>query len=256
VLPLRDEQTVSESHVGTAAISSSSNPSSGWLVGGLLGFKPTFVEGLETIYLVIILGMAQGALTEATVAASVAYLLVGVAAFVLWRRSKLVAIPQNTLKCVLSIQMLTLGTVWVGSALGATWWRENLSYFLVGLVYAGFTFGLVKLLRSLLLKSAQQPPAPATFRVCNLDPVPTSALTPAQAASDYDEDAAKPTFWEQVLVLGNNNAGSGSSNMTKQKYSGRYVGAKAQRRIVRWLGQSARIVYKLFFGDRLILLST
>jgi uncharacterized membrane protein len=267
VLPLRDEQTVSEIHADSlqpqaqGTVSSSSSSSSGWLVGGLLGFKPTLVEGLETLYLVIILGMPQGALTEASVAASAAYFLVGVIAFILWKRSKLVAIPQNTLKCVLSIQMLTLGTVWVGSALGATWWRENLSYFLVAGVYATFTFGLVKLLRSHLSKSAAavaaQDQAPATFRVN----APASA--PVSAATDYSEDDKQPTFWEQVL---NNNSGlvlvvdSGGSEMgqqqqqQEQKYAGRqYVAARAAR-LAKWIGQSAREVYNLFLGDRLILI--
>jgi Ca2+/H+ antiporter, TMEM165/GDT1 family len=270
VLPLRDEQTVSEIHAdslqpqpqGQGTVSSSS--SSGWLVGGLLGFKPTLVEGLETLYLVIILGMPQGALIEASVAASAAYFLVGIIAFILWRRSKLVAIPQNTLKCVLSVQMLTLGTVWAGSALGATWWRENLSYFLVAGVYATFTFGLVKLLRSHLSKSAAavaaQDQAPATFRVNT----PASASASASTATDYSEDDKRPTFWEQVLNTNSSNGlvvvvDSGGNEMGQQeqkpKYQNgyRYVTARAAR-IAKWAEQTAREVYNLFLGDRLILI--
>jgi Ca2+/H+ antiporter, TMEM165/GDT1 family len=254
VLPLRDEQTVSARNASSlqpeAEAEVNSSSSSGWLVGGLLGFKPTLVEGLETLYLVIILGMPQGALTEATAAASAAYFLVGIIAFILWQRSKLVAIPQNTLKCVLSVQMLTLGTVWVGSALGVTWWRENLSYFLVAGIYAAFTFGLVKLLRSHLSKSAavcaaqaqeQLSAFPATFRVS----APTSATTRAKVTDD-----TSPTFWEQVL--GNNDMGQQEREQEHEYAARRHVGAKAAR-LTKWLEQTGREVYNLFLGDRLIL---
>lgn len=152
-LALRDETALYEqSRDQLTASFPSPSPSPAKITAGqfwfgvVATFKPTFIEGLETVYLVLVLGYPYRLVAEAAGTALAAYIFVGLVALALFQ-GPLRAVPINLLKAVVGLQMVTLGTMWAGTALGVVWWRENISYFLVLGVYIGAAFVLTKLLK-------------------------------------------------------------------------------------------------------------
>lgn len=141
----RDEAVQYEQNQAHLTTTSPKLPVGQFWFGVIATFKPTFIEGLETAYLVLVLGYPYHLVGEAAGTALAAYILVGLVALALFS-GPLRAVPINLLKGLVGLQMVTLGTLWTGTALGVMWWRENLSYFLVLTVYIVATLVLTRLL--------------------------------------------------------------------------------------------------------------
>jgi uncharacterized membrane protein len=85
----------------------------------VISFKSTLLEGLEVAFIVITLGVNQGATWLAAggaVVALVAVVIVG--AFV---RNPLSRVPENTLKFAVGVMLTSFGTFWAGEGVGIDW---------------------------------------------------------------------------------------------------------------------------------------
>jgi uncharacterized membrane protein len=110
-----------------------------------VSFKGVLLEGLEVVMIVLTLGTSSGRLGLAAAGAATAALVVVLAGLVLARR--LVEVPENTLKMVVGIMLVSFGTFWSGEGLGVDWPGTDLSILGLIAVYGAVTFWLVTSLR-------------------------------------------------------------------------------------------------------------
>jgi len=94
-------------------------------VGGIdryafvISFKSTLLEGLEVAFIVITLGVNQGATVIAAAGAAVALLVVGALGALV--RHPLSRVPENTLKFAVGVMLTSFGTFWAGEGVGIDW---------------------------------------------------------------------------------------------------------------------------------------
>ncbi|HEY1635674.1 MAG TPA: hypothetical protein VGF64_13010 [Acidimicrobiales bacterium] len=110
-----------------------------------VAFKGVLLEGLEVVMIVLTLGTTSGRLGLAAAGAAAAALAVGLAGLVLARR--LVEVPENTLKMVVGIMLVSFGTFWTGEGMGVDWPGTDLSILGLIALYGAVTFGLIASLR-------------------------------------------------------------------------------------------------------------
>ena len=105
----------------------------------VISFKSTVLEGLEVAFIVITLGVNQGA-TWLAAAGAVVALVVVVTVGALVRRP-LSRVPENTLKFVVGVMLTSFGTFWAGEGVGIDWPGAEAS--LVALVGLTMTWSLL-----------------------------------------------------------------------------------------------------------------
>lgn len=93
-----------------------------------LGFATSFngvlLEGLEVIVIVITFGaLSEGGFLWSGIGALAAVALVCAAGFTL--RKPFGRVPENTMKFVVGIMLLSFGTFWSGEGLGVAWWSGD-----------------------------------------------------------------------------------------------------------------------------------
>ena len=93
-------------------------------VGFAVAFKGVFLEGTEVVLIVVSLGASQHRLGLAALAAAAAAVMVAVVGLIVARQ--LAAVPENTIKTVVGIMLMSFGLFWVGrepasTGPGATW---------------------------------------------------------------------------------------------------------------------------------------
>lgn len=124
-------------------------------VGFAVAFKGTFLEGLEVA--IIVLGLGGGAhdLGLASAAAGAAVLLVTGVGVVVARH--LASVPENAMKTVVGLMLVSFGTFWAGEGLKVNWPGSDVAIlYLVG-VYAVATWALVQLLRPAVRAASGEP---------------------------------------------------------------------------------------------------
>jgi uncharacterized membrane protein len=84
-----------------------------------VAFKGVLLEGLEVAFIVITFGASAGQLGPAAVGAAVAVLLVVVLGIAIHR--PLARVPENALKFVVGMMLITFGTFWAGEGIGIEW---------------------------------------------------------------------------------------------------------------------------------------
>ncbi|CAA7601727.1 Putative iron/lead transporter [Acididesulfobacillus acetoxydans] len=112
--------------------------------GFLTSFKSVLLEGLEVAFIVITFGASAGthkvdglwAAAFGALLAFVVVVLLGVAV-----RGPLTKIPENTLKYIVGLMLVTFGTFWGGEGLGIAWPFADL--FLLVLLAAYFVVSLL-----------------------------------------------------------------------------------------------------------------
>jgi uncharacterized membrane protein len=98
-----------------------------------VAFKGVFLEGLEVAFIVVTFGASAGSLGAAAAGAALAAAAVlVVAAFV---RQPLTAVPENTLKFVVGLMLVTFGTFWAGEGMGIEWPGEDVA---ILAIFAGY----------------------------------------------------------------------------------------------------------------------
>jgi uncharacterized membrane protein len=110
-----------------------------------VSFKGVLLEGLEVVMIVLTLGTSSRRLGLAAAGAAAAALLVVLAGLVLARR--LVEVPENTLKMVVGIMLVSFGTFWSGEGLGVDWPGTDVSILALIALYGAVTFWLIASLR-------------------------------------------------------------------------------------------------------------
>jgi Ca2+/H+ antiporter, TMEM165/GDT1 family len=98
-----------------------------------VAFKGVFLEGLEVVIIVLTLGATEHRLVLASLAALSAAVLVASIGAVVARQ--LSGVPENALKAVVGIMLVSYGTFWSGEGVGVRWPGSDLSLIVLVAVY-------------------------------------------------------------------------------------------------------------------------
>lgn len=148
-IPMRDEHAAFERELATLRDAREQR------AGLTAAFNGVFVEGLEVAIIVVTVGSASsGALEAAAAGALAAFALVAVAAILV--RQPLGRIPENALKFVVGVMLVSFGTFWLGEGLGVMWPYGDAMLPILAAGYAGLA-----LLTSRFLRSSVTPQAGA-----------------------------------------------------------------------------------------------
>ncbi len=113
--------------------------------GFVVAFKGTFLEGLEIVIIVLGLGAGNHQLGLAAAAAGAAIVVVAIIGAVVARQ--LAGVPENAMKTVVGLMLVSFGTFWAGEGLGLKWPGSDLAIPVLVGVYAVVTWLLVQALR-------------------------------------------------------------------------------------------------------------
>ncbi|HXW78304.1 MAG TPA: hypothetical protein VEJ84_02330 [Acidimicrobiales bacterium] len=114
--------------------------------GFTVAFKGTFLEGLEVVIIVLGLGGGSHQLGLAAVAAAAAVVVVAAIGVVV--AHQLAGVPENAMKTVVGVMLVSFGTFWAGEGLGVHWAGSDLAIPVLVGVYAVVTWLLVQALRA------------------------------------------------------------------------------------------------------------
>ncbi|HTV12125.1 MAG TPA: hypothetical protein VME20_09705 [Acidimicrobiales bacterium] len=112
----------------------------------VVSFKGTFLEGLEVAIIVLGLGGGDHQLGLASAAAGAAVLVIAAVGVVVARQ--LAGVPENLMKTVVGVMLVSFGTFWAGEGLGVHWPGSDLAIPVLVGAYAAVTFVLVQALRA------------------------------------------------------------------------------------------------------------
>lgn len=145
VKALRDEAATFEREVKALRTDQQAGSRMDW-TAFTVSFKSVFLEGLEVVFIVVTFGGSANNVPLAALGALLAVLLVIIVGFIV--RGPLSRVPENLLKYVVGLMLVSFGTFWSGEGLGFNWPASDLS--LLGLVigYAILSWMLVMWLRS------------------------------------------------------------------------------------------------------------
>jgi uncharacterized membrane protein len=90
-----------------------------------VAFKGVMLEGFEVVLIVISLGSSSHKLGPAALAAAAAAVVVAGVGVLAARQ--LSEVPENTLKTVVGIMLMSFGTFWIGEGAGVSWPGSDLS---------------------------------------------------------------------------------------------------------------------------------
>lgn len=113
--------------------------------GFVVAFKGVFLEGLEVVIIVLTLGTASHDLSLAALAAGAALAVVGVIGAIVARQ--LSNVPENAMKMVVGLMLVSFGTFWIGEGLGLHWPGADLALFPLLAAYAVIAWVAVTALR-------------------------------------------------------------------------------------------------------------
>jgi uncharacterized membrane protein len=130
--PKHDEDAIFQTQV--AELSAAPAPGRGRdSTAFTVAFKGVFLEGLEVVIIVLTLGATEHRLALAALAALVAAVLVAVVGAVVVRQ--LAGVPENALKAVVGLMLVSYGTFWSGEGVGVHWPGADLSLLVLVAVY-------------------------------------------------------------------------------------------------------------------------
>ncbi|MDQ2679689.1 MAG: TMEM165/GDT1 family protein [Candidatus Eremiobacteraeota bacterium] len=119
---LHDEDAIYAREV--AALRAAKHEQQAQRIGFATSFNGVLLEGLEVIVIVITFGAAGvGGFLWASIGALAAVVLVCGAGLAL--RKPFGRVPENTMKFVVGIMLLSFGTFWSGEGLGLAWWSGD-----------------------------------------------------------------------------------------------------------------------------------
>lgn len=113
--------------------------------GFVVAFKGTFLEGLEVAVIVLGLGGGDHQLGLASAAAAGAVVVVAVIGAMVARQ--LAGVPENAMKTVVGLMLVSFGTFWTGEGLGVHWPGNDLAIVVLVAAYAAVTWLLAQLVR-------------------------------------------------------------------------------------------------------------
>lgn len=110
-----------------------------------VAFKGVLLEGLEVAFIVVTFGGAQHSVALASAAAAAAAVVVMIAGLV--ARQPLVRVPENSLKFVVGIMLVTFGIFWSSEGAGIKWPGGDVALVPLLAFMAGASLLMVHLLR-------------------------------------------------------------------------------------------------------------
>ncbi len=113
-----------------------------------VAFKGVLLEGLEVAFIVVTFGSSAGQLLPAAAGALVACLSVALIGVVVHR--PLSRVPENGLKFVVGIMLITFGTFWAGEGIGIDWPTGDLTILMLVVAYASAGLVAIWLSRAML----------------------------------------------------------------------------------------------------------
>jgi len=111
----------------------------------VMAFKGVFLEGLEVVITVLTLGTSAHRLGLATTVAAIAVVLVGVVGVVVAKQ--LSNVPENGMKMVVGILLVSYGTFWTGEGLKVRWPGNDTMLLVLAGTYFVMTWTFVAVLR-------------------------------------------------------------------------------------------------------------
>jgi uncharacterized membrane protein len=126
---LRDEAAVFDRHV--AGLRERREARFGFVVA----FQGVFTEGLEVAIIVVTFAASSPRDYAWSIGGAVAAIVaVTIAALAL--RVPLTRVPENTMKSIVGVMLISLGTFWAGEGLHVHWWLDDTSILLLIAFYA------------------------------------------------------------------------------------------------------------------------
>ena len=148
-----DEAEIYEKKIGELKARGDIDPNRFNGFGFLSSFKIVLLEGLEVAFIVITIGAAASniaaGIRDAAIGAFLAFLVVVLGLTI---RSPLTRIPENTLKFMVGITLVTFGTFWAGEGIGITWLFSVLFLFVLAAFYLILSAAAVWWLKSYSVK--------------------------------------------------------------------------------------------------------
>jgi uncharacterized membrane protein len=139
-----------------AALSGPAPPTGRDTAGFVVAFKGVFLEGLEVAVIVVTLGSTSHDLGLAATAAGAAALVVCIAGLIVARQ--LSSVPENAMKTVVGLMLVSFGTFWVGEGVGVHWPGSDLAIPVLVAAYGLAAWALVAVLeRSARERTARTP---------------------------------------------------------------------------------------------------
>jgi Ca2+/H+ antiporter, TMEM165/GDT1 family len=134
----RDEDAIFEREVARLGSTGSPDRRVRDRVGFAVAFKGVFLEGFEVVVIIITLGTSGRDLGVAVLAGLAAVVLVGSIGAVLSRQ--LSKVPENSLKMLVGILLVSFGTFWSGEGLGVRWPGSDVAILVLVAIYGALAF--------------------------------------------------------------------------------------------------------------------
>lgn len=115
-------------------------------LGFAMTFQGVFVEGLEVAVIVVTFAATRAGALQWSIGGALAALAVVVAAAIALRKP-FARVPENAMKALVGLMLLSLGTFWTGEGLGITWWFGDVTLFVITAAYAAVSLALTRMLR-------------------------------------------------------------------------------------------------------------
>jgi Ca2+/H+ antiporter, TMEM165/GDT1 family len=139
-----DEDAIYQSTV--ASLESDADRRQRARVAFVLAFKGVFLEGLEVVIIVLTLGTSARRLGLAVLAALAALVVVGVVGAIVARQ--LSQVPENLMKMVVGVLLVSYGTFFTGEGLKVRWPSGDVALVVIAAIYAVVTWLIVAGLRA------------------------------------------------------------------------------------------------------------
>jgi uncharacterized membrane protein len=134
-----DEDAIFSEHV--AELSGGPPAASRDATAFVVAFKGVFLEGLEVVVIVLTLGVADHRLGLAAASAGAAVVIVGVVGVVVARQ--LAGVPENAMKMLVGLMLVSFGTFWAGEGVGVRWPGSDLAIPVLVGVYGAVAWATV-----------------------------------------------------------------------------------------------------------------
>jgi len=116
-------------------------------LAGLAAFNAVLLEGVEVVFIVLAVGATRGLTIYAAVGAAAAVVMVAIVGAIVHR--PLAKIPENGLKFVVGLMLVSFGVFWTGEGLGVEWPGADWSLFGILVVMVAVSAAGVQWLRPL-----------------------------------------------------------------------------------------------------------
>jgi uncharacterized membrane protein len=119
--------------------------------GTATAFQGVLIEGLEVVFIVLAVGKDAQRLEYASIGAGIALVTVLLLGVIL--HTPLSKIPENMLKFVVGVMLMSLGTVWTGEGIGLTWPYNDWMLIIMAIIYLTIASCMAVIMRKPMIMS-------------------------------------------------------------------------------------------------------